>query len=217
QCLSGIQPSLDYTEVSYIDSQEDKSLNSVYALAAVVDARHYYNRSHWRKVKETVTVMAKAISMEPANIERLQTCALLHDIGKIVIPDKLINKRGRLSAEEWEVIKSHPQVGANIVGHNKQLACCIPSILHHHERYDGSGYPAGIKGEDIPLDARIIAIADSFAAMTSDRSYSDALTPQMALREIKQRSGVQFDPSLVEVFASCVEDRLLLPQERKPV
>jgi len=215
RCFSGVQPSIEHTGASSLDRQDDEESNAVYALAAVVDARHYYNRSHWRKVKEGVTALAKALSMEPADIERLQTCALLHDVGKIVINDKVINKCGRLTAKEWEIVKSHPQVGANIVGHDAQLTPCLPGILHHHERYDGSGYPDGLKGEDIPLDARIMAIADSFAAMTSDRSYSDAFTPQMALEEIEQCSGTQFDPSLVEIFALCVKEGLLLPQQRQ--
>ncbi len=215
QCFSEILPSSDYTKVSSVDREGDDSLDTIYGLAAIVDARHYYNRSHWRKVKEYVTVLAKAMLMEPADIERLQICALLHDIGKIIISDQIINKRGRLTAKEWEVIKSHPQEGANIISHNRQLVPSAPGILQHHEWYDGSGYHKGLKGEEISLDARIINIADSFAAMTSDRSYSAALTPQEALEEITQRSGTQFDPSLVEVFASCVKDRLLQQQERQ--
>ncbi|MGB2827165.1 MAG: diguanylate cyclase, partial [Dehalococcoidales bacterium] len=122
----------NYRLVSPADSRGDELFTSVYALAATVDARNYYNRSHWRKVKEFVTAIAKAVPLKPEHLERLQVCTLLHDIGKIVISAKLINKRGRLTADEWEIIKSHPQVGANILSNYPQLTFCIPGVLYHH-------------------------------------------------------------------------------------
>jgi len=143
--------------------------------------------------------------LEPPEISKLETCALLHDIGKIGISDKILNKQDKLTAEEWEIIKTHPQVGVNIVGHARQLDPYLAGILHHHERYDGSGYPKGLKGEEIPLEARILAIADAFAAMTSVRSYSSALPVEEALMEIKREAGKQFDPRLAEVFCSAIE------------
>ena len=102
------------------------------------------------------------MGLNPLEINRLGTCALLHDIGKIGINDELLNKKEPLTPEEWELIKSHPKMGAAIVGHSSQLAPCVQGILHHHERYDGTGYPDGLKGEEIPLESRILAIADSF-------------------------------------------------------
>jgi HD-GYP domain-containing protein (c-di-GMP phosphodiesterase class II) len=141
----------------------------------------------------------------PPEISKLETCALLHDIGKIGVSDKILNKPGKLTAEEWEAIKTHPQVGVNIVSQAHQLAHCLPGILHHHERYDGNGYPQGLKGEEIPFEARILAVADAFAAMTSIRSYSDALSTEEALAEIKRGAGKQFDPYLAEVFCSAIE------------
>ena len=146
--------------------------------------------------------------MEPVDVKRLQTCALLHDIGKISVGDKIINKRGRLTDDEWQIMKAHPQVTTNIISHAEQLTHCIPGILHHHEWYDGSGYPGGLKGELIPSDARILAIADAFAAMTSDRSYGDALTLKAALNEMKKGAGTQFDPDLVEIFIAEVKNIL---------
>jgi diguanylate cyclase (GGDEF)-like protein len=215
QYASKILPPLDYTGIVPADAQDDEALKAVYALAAIVDARNYYNHSHWRKVKEHVTTLSKALDVAPADMEKLQTCALLHDIGKIAVSDRIVNKRGRLTNEEWNVIRSHPQVAANIIGHAPQLIPCIPGILYHHERYDGSGYPEGLRGEEIPWDARIIAIADSFAAMTSDRAYGDALSPHLALEEMKHGSVTLFDRDLLDVFISNVKDTLLPPPEAR--
>ena len=149
--------------------------------------------------------LAEALKLEPLETTKLSTCALLHDIGKIGISDEILNKPDKLTAKEWEIVKGHSQLGANITSHVRQLAPCIAGILHHHEWYDGTGYPKGLKGEDIPLEARILAIADAFAAMTSDRSYCKALPREEALEEIKQGAGKQFDPNLVELFMSIME------------
>jgi len=205
-CASGTLLPLDDIVVSSGDVQDSDALNTIYALAATVSARNDYSSSHWRKVKEYTITLAEALNLEPPEIRKLETCALLHDIGKIGISDKILNKRGKLTAKEWKAIKGHPQVGANIVSHARQLAPCLPGILHHHERYDGNGYPEGLKGEDIPLEARILAVADAFAAMTSDRPYSNALPLEGALEEIRLGAGMQFDPNLVEVFLSIVKN-----------
>jgi HD-GYP domain-containing protein (c-di-GMP phosphodiesterase class II) len=124
-------------------------------------------------------------------------------LGKIGVSSEILNKSGSLSNEDWEVIKQHPQLGAAMIRNVQNLKLCAPGILCHHERYDGKGYPQGLKGQDIPLDARILAIADSFAAMTSERHYSIAMTYDQAIDELKKKSGTQFDPELVEVFTHC--------------
>ncbi|MEE8599009.1 MAG: HD domain-containing phosphohydrolase, partial [Dehalococcoidales bacterium] len=149
--------------------------------------------------------IAEALNLEPLEINRLGTCVLLHDIGKIGISDEILTKQYELTDEEWEAIKTHPQLGATIVSHIGHLAPCILGILHHHERYDGSGYPQGLKGEEIPLEARILAIADAFAAMTSERPFSNTLSYEEALEEIKRGAGTQFDPKLAEVFLSIAK------------
>jgi len=205
-CASGPLLPLNDTVVSSGDVQDSDALNTIYTLAVTVNARNDYSSNHWRKVKEYAISLAGALNLEPPEIKNLETCALLHDIGKISISDKILNKRGKLTAKEWEAIKGHPQVGANIASHAPQLAPCLPGILHHHERYNGTGYPEGLKGEDIPLEARILAVADAFAAMTSDRPYSDALPLEGALEEIRRGAGTQFDPNLVEVFLSTVKN-----------
>jgi HD-GYP domain-containing protein (c-di-GMP phosphodiesterase class II) len=152
-------------------------------------------------------ILAEALNLEPQERSKLETCALLHDIGKIGVSEEVLNKRGKLTAKEREAIRVHPQVGATIISHAIQLAPCIPGILCHHERYDGNGYPKGLKGEEIPLEARILAIADAFAAMTSDRPYSRALSEEEAREEIRRGAGKQFDPHLVEVFLSVLQTR----------
>ena len=186
-------------------TKDSKDLSIIYALAAAVDARDHYTSSHSKKVSEYAVALAEALNLEPLEINKLSTCALLHDIGKIGISDEILTKQGELTAEEWEAIKTHPQLGATIVSHVGNLAPYVLGILHHHERYDGSGYPQGLKGEEIPLEARILAIADAFAAMTSERPFSNALPHEEALEEIKRGAGKQFDPKLAKVFLSITK------------
>jgi len=214
QCVSESLPFLDDTIVGYEDSEDSEALSTIYALAATVDAKDHYTRSHSKKVSEYAIALAEALNLEPEEISRLEACALLHDIGKISISGEILTKWDKLTAKEWEGIKVHPQVGATIARHARQLAPCIAGILHHHERYDGGGYPKGLKGEDIPLEARILAIADAFAAMTSPRPYSEALPCEEALEEMKRGAGKQFDPKLVEVFLAIVKIMPSLPPER---
>ncbi len=212
-CASGTLLPLDEVTVSPVDTEDSEALSAIYALAATVDAKDHYTHSHWKKVKNYAVVIAEALKLEPPEISRLETCALLHDIGKISISEKILNKPGELTAEEWDAIKAHPQVGVNIVSHARQLAPCLAGILHHHERYDGRGYPKGLKGEEIPLEARILAVADAFTAMTSERTYSDALSFEGALEEMRRGAGKQFDPHLVEVFCSAIETAPIMPTE----
>ncbi len=186
--------------------EDSEDLSAIYAMAAIVNARDHYTRSHSKKVNEYAVALAEALKLDTLEVSRLSTCALLHDVGKIGITDEILNKPGKLTAEEWEVIRSHPMMGAAIASHARHLSPCIPGILHHHERYDGTGYPAGLKGEEIPLEARILAIADAFAAMTSERHYSNALPYEQAFQEIRYFAGTHFDPHLVEVFLSVAKD-----------
>ncbi len=198
-------PSLDETMVGYESNEDTEALNTIYALSATVDAKDHYTSSHSERVSEYAMALAVALNLEPEKVSRLKTCASMHDIGKISISGEILNKWDKLTAEEWEEIKTHPQVGATIISHARQLAPCVAGILHHHERYDGGGYPKGLKGEDIPLEARILAIADAFAAMTSNRSYAKALSCEGALEEMKRGAGKQFDPKLIEAFVSIVK------------
>ncbi len=181
-------------------------LSAVYALAATVDAKDPYTYGHSRKVNTYAVALAETIGLSPDDVSRVSTAALLHDIGKIGVSDKVLSKKGELSPEDWEAIKAHPRLGANIVGNMPDLVTCLGGILHHHERWDGTGYPEGLKGKNIPIEARILAIADAFSAMTSKRPYRNALCEEKVMKELRQGAGTQFDPELVEVFIGLVED-----------
>lgn len=187
------------------NNHRGSGLSAVYALAAAVDAKDHYTYGHSRKVNTYAVVLAESVGLPSDEVSRISTSALLHDIGKIGIPDRILNKKGELDGDEWESIKSHPRLGANIVGNVPDLAPCVGAILYHHERWDGTGYPEGLRGKSIPLAARILSIADAFAAMASARPYRDALPDEEALQRLKEASGTQFDPDLVEVFAEEVE------------
>jgi len=180
-------------------------LSAVYDLVSAIEARDPYIHGHSRRVNTYAVALAEAIGLSPEEVSKVSTAALLHDIGKIGIPDVVLNKKGKLSGENWEAIKAHPRLGANIVGNIPYLVPCVSGILHHHERWDGGGYPEGLKGEEIPLEARILAIADSFEAMTSARPYRPALSIEQVAEDLKKGAGVQFDPKLVGVFIGLIE------------
>ena len=180
-------------------------LSAVYALASAVDAKDHYTYGHSKKVSTYAVALAEAIGLSPDDVSKISTAALLHDVGKIGIPDRILNKKGKLTDEEWEAIKVHPRLGANIAGNVPGLVPCVSGILYHHERWDGSGYPEGLKGEAIPMDARILGIADAFAAMTSARPYREALCEEKVMKRLEQGAGKQFDPGLVEVFLGVIK------------
>ncbi len=161
-------------------------------------------------VKQTI---AKSMGMPKPALETLRVAALLHDIGKIGVPDSILTKPGKLTEEEFKAVRNHPLAGGLILRHAKHLVDLLPVILHHHERYDGRGYPEGLEGDRIPRLARIIAIADSFDAMTSDRSYREAMSPFAALDQIRTCKGTQFDPELADLFCVLREADLQRSQE----
>ena len=176
--------------------------STVRALSDAVDARDSYTAGHSSRVMNYSELIGKAMNMSEEQLERLKLSALLHDIGKVGIEDSVLLKPNRLTVEEFNVIKTHPDIGINILENIAAFHDLLPSIRHHHERYDGKGYPSQLKAGDIPYDARIIAIADSFDAMTSDRPYKVSLDFDEAIQEIINNSGTQFDP---EIAASFVE------------
>jgi len=185
------------------------ALNIIYALAATVDAKDHYTYGHSKKVSEYAVALAEALGLPGDKVTTIRAAALLHDIGKIGVPDSILNKEGTLTEEEWERIKAHPQDGVEILRHVINLVNCLPAILHHHERYDGNGYPSGLKGADIPWEARILAVADTYDAITSLRPYRQRLPSQQALEEIKRCAGTQFDPELVDIFCKMMQPTLV--------
>jgi diguanylate cyclase (GGDEF)-like protein/putative nucleotidyltransferase with HDIG domain len=181
------------------------SLSEVYDIASAVEAKDPYTYGHSKKVNIYAVALAEKIGLSPDEVSVLSAAALLHDIGKVGIPDRVLNKKGKLTKEDWEAIKAHPKLGANIIGNIPKLTAAVNSILYHHERWDGSGYPEGLKGPEIPIEARILAIADSFEAMTSARPYRPALSLEEVITELRQGAGLQFDPELVQAFIDIIE------------
>ncbi len=181
-------------------------ISSIKALANAIDARDPYTRGHSERVTEYAVAMAEEMKLDREEIDRIRYAALLHDIGKINIPDHILNKPGKLTDEEFGLMKKHPVFGAQIMGPVKAFQKILPYMFHHHEKFSAKGYPYGIKGEEIPLPARIIAVADSFDAMTSDRPYRKALSLEAAIKELKDNSGTQFDPDVVKAFIKLIEE-----------
>lgn len=175
---------------------------TIRALVAAVDAKDPHTASHSERVTRIASVLGKAAGLPEPRLRVLEFAALLHDVGKIGVPERILLKPGRLEPDEWEVFKQHPVRSAQIVREVGQLSEVAHIVLHHHERVDGAGYPDGLSGEAIPPLSRLIAIADAYEAMTSDRSYRNALGPARAREEIRAALGSHFDPHLGEVFLS---------------
>ena len=169
-------------------------------LARTVELHDPYTKKHSLGVTRYSLLIAGKMGLSQNFCRTLRDAALLHDIGKIAIPEKILLKEGPLMQEEFSLVKRHPAIGAGVLGRQEGYEQAASFILHHHERWDGSGYPHGLAGEEIPLGARIIAVADAFEAMTSHRSYRRALNRDEAVRELIENSGTQFDPAVVKAF-----------------
>lgn len=181
-------------------------LATIQAMVAAIEARDPYTAGHSRRVATYTVATARLLRLPEEQIERLEYSAWLHDVGKLAIPDRILQKRGPLTQAEWELMKKHPETGANILRQIKLLGQDVQVILHHHERWDGAGYPSRLETTEIPLGARLIAIADAYEAMTSARPYRRQLTKEEALTELDRCAGNQFDPTLVAAFARAVLD-----------
>ena len=175
------------------------------ALVEAIDAKDKYTNGHSKRVAELSVLIAKKSGKDEAELDDIYLTALLHDIGKIGIPNAIINKEGKLTDEEFSIIKTHPLIGREILSKISISPNLIIGASYHHERYDGKGYPYGLKGEEIPEIARIIAVADSFDAMASKRSYRDVLAKDIIINEIKKGLGNQFDPKYGEIMISILE------------
>lgn len=194
--------------VGTVDSQHNAvELQTINALVIAVDVKDHYTYDHSRQVSVTSAAIARRLGISEAEVERIRVGALLHDIGKIGVPDSILQKKSKLTLEEYEEIKQHPAIGAHIIEPISSLKLYLPIVMYHHEWYNGQGYPKGLQGEDIPLDARIVSVADAFDAMTSNRPYKTALRLEKALALIESMKGVQFDPVVVDVFRDVVMDQ----------
>ena len=184
----------------------DQTRYTIEALAEAVDRRDPYTFQHSQRVKEYVEKIADRLNLSPGEIESIVWAASIHDLGKIDVPEGILLKPGPLENDEWRVVRKHPDVGADIIAQLSFHPTARNIILHHHEWFEGSGYPGGIEGNRIPLGARILAVADAFEAMTSDRPYRPALSYQAAVAELEAGRGTQFDPIIVDTFLTILEE-----------
>jgi putative nucleotidyltransferase with HDIG domain len=197
-----------YSFKLYID-MKNQYFETIKTLSNALDAKDEYTNGHSHRVAQISTMIAKEMKIPVLLIDEIKTAAILHDIGKIGISDAIINKPGKLEESEMDIIRKHPEIGANIVKDVKSLEDLSNFIRYHHERYDGHGYPEGISGGKIPIEAAIIAVSDCFDAMTSDRVYRKAMSYEKALSIIVEESGKQFHPEVVDAFVSCAEKGLI--------
>lgn len=203
-----------------IDASEGEAFNKLTAFLAIINARDHYTYGHSERVLIYASIIASLIEMPPPAKKYLQYGAYLHDIGKIEIDRSILNNPGNLDHAEWEIIFKHPLRGADIVRQIKALHHAVPAILYHHERYDGNGYPFNLPGKKIPLEGRIIALADSFDAMTVQRPYKKAISYAEAIKELERNRQLQFDPVLVDLFTEFLRqyqsvDQLLALQVKE--
>ena len=179
-------------------------LSTIQALNKTVEAKDPYTSGHANRVEKFAVELAEAYHLPFESVQNIKTASILHDIGKIGINDSILNKATRLSQEEFHEIMRHPSIGADIISKVDFLKDITTIVKHHHERFDGKGYPDGLHGDEIPIEAAILTIADSYDAMTSDRPYRKALTQEEAFEELKRNAGTQFHPQLVETFISIM-------------
>lgn len=187
-------------------SMEKISLQMVQALANTIDAKDSYTNGHSTRVAEYSVMLARRMNYTGEKLEHLYYAALLHDIGKIGVPREIINKPSKLTDEEYAIIKSHPQIGSDILKEITEIPDIAIGARYHHERYDGKGYPDGLCGEDIPELARIIGVADAYDAMTSKRSYRDVLAQEIVREEIEKGKGTQFDSKIAEIMLELIDE-----------
>lgn len=211
---SGIKSIKQMNEIKKINDRltdtyeklEQSYLESIQTLRFTVEAKDIYTRGHSDRVSEYSVLLGKKLGLPDKDLKSLQIGGLFHDLGKIGVPDTILQKDARLTDDEYSQIKQHPNIGVHILSHATIFQDILPIVEHHHEKYDGTGYPGKLKGEEIPYLARIAAIADSFDAMTSRRSYRDSLPMEKVISELMRCRGTQFDPELDDVFLDLLEN-----------
>jgi putative two-component system response regulator len=190
--------------LKHITEQLDSAEDIILSLASATEAKDPYTEGHTERVGNYCSLLGRAISLAYRDLRALEMGGILHDIGKIGILDVILNKNGKLTSEEYEKMKLHPAIGYKIIQPLRSFSPVLPIVRHHHERFDGKGYPDGLKGKNIPLLARITTVADVYDAITTDRPYRKAMPPEKAQQTMLKMSGTHLDPELVKIFLGLV-------------
>ncbi|HUM76350.1 MAG TPA: HD-GYP domain-containing protein, partial [Fervidobacterium sp.] len=191
---------------NYVSNQGRFEKDMILTMIRILEYHDTYTKGHSKNVATIASLIAEKLGLNDELIRKTYWAALVHDVGKIVVPSSILNKESKLTIEEFEVIKKHPVYGHDFLSTSPELRDLARYVFHHHERWDGKGYPAGISGEEIPLISRIIMVADSWDAMRSDRPYRKGLSKEKATEEILKHSGAQFDPNIAKVFIKMLTD-----------
>jgi len=200
ELINAVRARLDRRRVIELFDTRAAHLQTVIMLANVIETRDPYTAGHLERVRRLALNLAFALNWNTEDIAILEFGAILHDIGKIVVPSQVLKKTGPLTKEEWKLMRQHPEVGAKMLEGVDHLKAAVPYVLNHHEWWNGSGYPAGLKGEKIPREGRLLAIADAFDAMTTNRPYHSSMPAVDALDELARYRGIYFDPDMVDSF-----------------
>jgi HD-GYP domain-containing protein (c-di-GMP phosphodiesterase class II) len=206
----GDQAATALHRAALFEELEQAYLQTVLALANAVDAKDTYTADHAQRLAAMALAVGQELGMSPRELEDLRYGAILHDIGKIGVSDSILGKPAKLDADEWSVMRQHPAIGARILAPVPRLAGAARIVRHHHERYDGGGYPDGLAGETIPLGARVLTVVDSYSAIVDKRVYKEARSREHAIAELKRNAGTQFDPRVVEVFLRLMESGICI-------
>ena len=201
------QASISIDNVRLYQNIRNNYLKTIRAFALAVEAKDEYTHGHSENVMKYAVMIAKRLNLPHQEIERVQYAGLLHDIGKIGVSEYILNKPGKLTPQEFQEIKKHPELGARIISDVPFLKSLVPLVLHHHEYFGGGGYPNGIAGEDIPFGARILTVSDAYEAMTSDRPYRKSLSQDIAFSILDTQRGIQFDPAIVDAFLEVMRQQ----------
>jgi len=209
ELITAVQARLDRSKELMLVQMKEALKESVFALAHAIEMRDEYTHEHMHRLNAYAQVLAKELGWEESRLETLEFGAILHDIGKIYIPEAILCKEDSLTEDEWVEMRKHPAVGAMMIANIPYLSACSPIVRFHHENWDGTGYPDGLAGDDIPEEAQLLSVVDSFDAMTTDRSYRKRIEPVIAYEEICAQSGKQFSPEMVAAFQRCWEKGLI--------
>lgn len=209
----GKQAGIAIERASLLDRVQTRLYETVRTMVATIEAKDNYTVGHSERVTAYAMQIAEEMGFVGEGLANIQLACLLHDVGKIGTPEHILKKPGKLTAEEFEVIKQHPAVGQKIIAHIKETDAISGIVRHHHEKFNGSGYPDGLAGEAIPSEARILAAADAFDAMTSDRAYREVFTKSQVIEEFRTHAGTHFDPAVTEVFLGLYKkSRIYVPE-----